>query len=138
MAKVVEASSAKVAKAKHEAKAFAQKAEEQVVEIECKSEERLVEARQLAIEAFRAFEDFTWEWASVIEVYKASNELHKEKIAFNQGTYEIGYGAGFDDCQHRVAIQLPKPDLSFLDKDDEDGDVGGGEAFSQKSADVEE
>ncbi|KAG1334245.1 hypothetical protein COCNU_03G003640 [Cocos nucifera] len=135
MPKVIEAN-AKVAKAEQKAEAYVRKAKEQVAKVEHRTKEWLAEAHRLAVEAFRASKDFMQVQVSTVEKYKASKEWHKEKMVFSQDAYKIGYGVSFNDRWCRVAAQFPEADLSFLDEDNEEGDVEG-EAFSQKFADME-
>ncbi|EHA8590298.1 hypothetical protein COCNU_scaffold016750G000010 [Cocos nucifera] len=112
--------------AKREAKASIWQAEELVAKSEHKIAEQLDETHRQAIVTFRVLEDFTQERASTIKEYRASRELHKEKMAFSQDTYEMGYRMGFSDYQDQVATRLPKVDLSFLDEGDEEEDVKEG------------
>ena len=58
----------------------------------------------------------------MIDGYKASEEYHDVLVKYGQDSFNEGDGIGFDDCRCLITIRLPKPDLSFLD-DDEDDEV---------------
>ena len=79
---------------------------------------KITDASRSIMEFFKTSVDFEREMAQTIHSFKASKEYHDTKIAFDQETFNVGHGAGFEDCCYQVVARPSKADLSFLDEDE--------------------
>ena len=78
--------------------------------------------------------NFEWEMAQVADSFMASKEYHDTMVAFDQESFNMGYGTRFKDYHHLLAVRLPKANLSFLDEDEGDEEIVKKLIFSSSMA----